>query len=264
VADQQRTIEILKAATTYFREGSRPEVAVMARFVDDHHGTWPVAAMCAAIGLSERTYYARRARPACARELSDAEHKVAIRRVWEANYRSYGARRVHKELHRQDHMVARCTVERLMGDMGIEGVKRGSKRYTTVPDDKASRPPDLVDRKFTATRPNELWVADITYMSTWAGWLYVAFVLDVYSRMIVGWQIASHLRTDLVLDALEMAIARRRPPAGGLTHHSDAGCQYAAIRYADRLHDAGIAASIGSVGDSYDCEHDGGRCPAGV
>ena len=139
-----------------------------------------------------------------------------------------------------------------MADMGIHGVIRGRKCFTTVPDDKASRPPDLVGRKFVATRPNELWVADITYVSTWAGWLYVAFVLDVYSPMIVGWQIASHLRTDLVLDALEMAIGRRDLTAGGLVHHSDAGCQYTAIGYADRLHDAAIAASIGSVGDSYD------------
>ncbi|MFN8038888.1 MAG: IS3 family transposase [Acidimicrobiales bacterium] len=252
VADQQRTIEILKAATTYFREGGRPPVEVMVRFVDEHRDTWPVSAICASIELNERTYYAAKVRPAAARSISDEAHKVKIRAVWVANYSCYGARRVHKALRREGYEIARCTVERLMAEMGIGGVVRGKKRYTTIADDTAARPPDLVDRQFVATRPNELWVADITYVSTWQGWLYVAFVLDVYSRVIVGWQIADHLRTDLVLDALEMAIARRDLTHGELVHHSDAGCQYTSIRYADRLGDAGIAASIGSVGDSYD------------
>jgi len=225
VADQQRTIEILKAATTYFREGSRPPLEVLIGFVNEHHGRWPVSAMCEAIGLNERTFYARQARPPSPRALADETHKRAIRRVWEANYRCYGARRVHRALHREGHVVARCRVERLMAEMGIAGVIRGGRKRTTVVDDAAARPPDLVDRRFVAGRPNELWVADITYASTWDGWLYAAFVLDVYSRMIVGWQIASHLRTDLVLDALEMAIWRRDLSAGVLVHHSDAGCQ---------------------------------------
>lgn len=251
VADQQRTIEILKAATTYFRQGSRPSLVVMIAFVDTHRDSWPVAAMCAAIELSERTYYAAKARPPCARSVTDTAHRAAIRRVWNANYRAYGARRVHLALRREDYRVARCTVERLMAAMGIRGAVRGRTRCTTVADDTATRPPDLVDRRFVADRPDELWLADITYASTWEGWLYIAFILDVYSRAIVGWQIATHLRTELVLDALEMAIWRR-DPTGGCIHHSDAGSQYTAIRYSDRLHDAGLAASIGSVGDSYD------------
>jgi transposase InsO family protein len=131
-------------------------------------------------------------------------------------------------------------------------VQRGQKRFTTTPDANATRPPDLVDRRFMADRPNQLWLADITYSSTWEGWLYVAFVLDVHSRAIVGWQIAGHLRTDLVIDALEMAIWRRDLTGGDLIHHSDAGCQYTSIRYSDRLAEEAIAASIGSVGDSYD------------
>jgi len=140
-----------------------------------------------------------------------------------------------------------------MVDMGIHGVQRGKKCYTTTPDLTAARPPDLVKRQFVAERPNQLWLADITYASTWQGWLYVAFILDVYSRMIVGWQLADHLRTDLVLDALEMAIWRRDLLTYGRPiHHSDAGCQYTSFRYTDRLDQAGIAASIGTVGDSYD------------
>ncbi len=139
-----------------------------------------------------------------------------------------------------------------MAGMGIRGVQRGKKRWTTVVDETAPRPADLVDRQFVATRPNELWLADITYASTWGGWLYVAFILDVHSRMIVGWQLADHLRTDLVLDALEMAIWRRDVTLGSLVHHSDRGCQYTSFRYSDRLAQAGIAASVGSKGDSYD------------
>ncbi len=224
----------------------------MVSFVRAHRDRWPVAAMCVAIGLAERTYYAANARAPSARALSDAAHEVAIRRVWEANYRVYGARRITKALRREGYVVARCTVERLMAAIGIAGVQRGKTRRTTTPDNTAARAPDLVDRRFVASRPNELWLADITYVSTWEGWVYVAFVLDVHSRMIVGWQIANHLRTDLVLDALEMAIWRRDLTFGDLVHHSDAGCQYTSFRYTDRLEDAGIAASIGSVGDSYD------------
>lgn len=154
-------------------------------------------------------------------------------------------------LRREGHEIARCTVERLMAEMGIAGVQRGRKPRTTVADTAAPRSPDLVDRQFTASRPDELWVTDITYVSTWEGWLYVAFVLDVYTRAIVGWQIASHLRTELVLDAIEMAIWRR-DTTDATTCHSDAGCQFTSYRYTQRLADAGIAASIGSVGDSYD------------
>lgn len=224
----------------------------MIGFVDEHRTRWPVVAMCAAIELPERTYYAAKVRPPSARSISDEVHKTHIDRVFKANYSCYGPRRVHKQLTREHYVVARCTVGRLMGDMGLRGVQRGKKRFTTIADRNAARPPDLVDRRFVAARPNELWLADITYCSTWEGWLYVSFILDVHSRTIAGWQLANHLRTDLVLDALEMAIWRRDLTGGGLVHHSDAGCQYTSIRYTDRLADADIAASIGSVGDSYD------------
>jgi putative transposase len=224
---------------------------VSVAFIDTHRDQWSVAVMCRTLELSERSYYAAKTRPASARAISDGQRRVEIRRVWEANYGVYGARRVWAALRREGHQIARCTVERLMADMGLTGVRRGSKARTTTPDVTAPRPPDLVDRRFTAERPNQLWVTDITYVSTWEGWLYVAFVLDVYSRVIVGWQIASHLRTELVLDAIEMAIFRR-DTTGELTCHSDAGCQFTSYRYSQRLADAGIAASIGSVGDSYD------------
>jgi transposase InsO family protein len=177
--------------------------------------------------------------------------KDEIARVFEANFSCYGARRVWLALIRDDIVVGRGRVERLMSDAGIRGVQRGKKRHTTVADADAARPPDLVKRQFVADRPNELWLADITYASTWEGWLYVSFILDAYSRMIVGWQIATHMRTELVLDALEMAIFHR-DVTGRLIHHSDAGSQFTAIRYSDRLAEADIAASIGTVADSYD------------
>lgn len=220
-------------------------------FIDENRHQWPVSVMCQVLEFSERTYHGAKKRPQSLRSITDEYHKVEIRRVWENNYRCYGARRIWKQLHRQDHCVARCTVARLMADMGIRGVQRGKKRFTTTPDTTAARPPDLVERRFVAQHPNELWLADITYASTWSGWLYVSFILDVYSRMIVGWQIADHLRTELVLDALEMSIWHR-DVSGGVIHHSDAGSQYTSIRYSDRLHAAGIAASIGSIGDSFD------------
>lgn len=220
-------------------------------FVDAHRDRWPVAVMCRAIGLSERTHHARKRRPASARAVRDEQLKADIERIFKANYSCYGARRMWIALRRADIEIGRCRVERLMADMGIRGVQRGKKRYTTVADPDATRPPDLVKRLFVAARPNQLWLADITYCSTWEGWLYVSFICDAYSRMIVGWQIASHMRTDLVLDALEMAIFRR-DVTGPLTHHSDAGSQFTAIRYSDRLTEANIAASIGTVGDSYD------------
>lgn len=178
-------------------------------FIDANRHRWPVAVMCRVLDLAERSYYAAKKRPACARSRTDERHRVEIQRVFHTNYRVYGARRVWKQLAREGHTVARCTVERLMADMGLAGVLRGHRHRTTIPDDTATRPPDLVERQFIADRPNQLWVADITYVSTWEGWLYVSFVLDVHSRVIVGWQIASHMRTDLVLDAIEMALWRR-------------------------------------------------------
>jgi putative transposase len=224
----------------------------MVSFVDAHRHAWPVAVMCRTIGLAERTYHGAKTRPRSKRSVSDESHTVEIRRVWESNYRCYGARRVYKQLRREGYVIARCTVTRLMADIGIRGVQRGKKRFTTISDPAAARPADLVERQFVADRPNELWLADITYASTWDGWLYVAFILDVHSRMIVGWQLADHLRTDLVLDALEMALWRRDLTVGTLVHHSDRGCQYTSFRYSDRLAQADIAASVGSRGDSYD------------
>ena len=221
-------------------------------FIDANRHRWAVSVMCRVLELSERSYYAAKKRPPSARALADETARVEIRRVWEANYRAYGAKRVWLALQREGHQIARCTVERLMSDMDITGVQRGRRPRTTVADTTAPRSPDLVERRFVAERPDELWVTDITYVSTWEGWLYVAFVLDVYSRAIVGWQIATHLRTDLVLDAIEMAIWRRDTPNATTTCHSDAGCQFTSYRYTQRLADAGIDASIGSVGDSYD------------
>jgi len=224
---------------------------VTVAFIDEYRDWFPVAVMCRLLEFSERTYYAAKARRACARVITDEVHKVMIKSEWTANYSCYGARRLHKHLNRKRYTVARCTVVRLMKILDIRGVQRGKKVFTTHPDKTAVRPPDLVKRDFTAQAPNQLWLADITYCSTWEGWLYVSFIMDVFSRMIVGWQIAPHMRTDLVLDALEMATWQRQV-ANGCVHHSDAGSQYTSLRYTDRLDVAGLAASIGTIGDSYD------------
>ena len=224
----------------------------MVSFVNEHRDLWPVAVMCRTIGLPERTFHAATTRQPSPRSISDARHAVEIRRVWTSNYSCYGPRRVYKQLRREGYVVARCTVTRVMAEIGLRGVQRGRKQFTTIPDDTAARPADLVERQFVAERPNQLWLADITYVSTWQGWLYAAFILDVHSRMIVGWQLANHLRTDLVLDALEMALWRRDLTAGDLIHHSDRGCQYTSLRYSDRLAEVAVSASVGSRGDSYD------------
>ena len=176
---------------------------------------------------------------------------VEIRRVWESNYRVYGAKRVWLTLRREGHAVTDCTAEWLMADMGISGVQRGRRPRTTITDATPVRSPDLVDRRLIAERPDKLWITDVTDVSTREGWLYVAFVLDVYSRVIAGWQITTHLRTEPVLDAIEMATCRC-DTTKGLRCHSDAGCVFTSYRRTERLAEAGIAASIGSVGDSYD------------
>lgn len=203
-------------------------------------------------------YYAkkREAEPT-ARELRDAVLKEKIMEVWKDRKKGrevYGARKVWLELNQQGIVVARCTVERLMRELGICGVRSGRKRpRTTVPGDPAARPSDLLERCFSAPAPNRRWVADITYVMTFSGWAYTAFVMDLYSRRIVGWQVADHLRSDLALDALEVAVwARRHENIEGLVHHSDRGVQYTAIRYAERLGEAGAVRSVGSKGDSYD------------
>jgi transposase InsO family protein len=167
--------------------------------------------------------------------------------------RVYGADKVWRQLHREEHAVARCTVERLMRRLGIQGARRGKSVRTTVPDTSAPCPLDHVNRQFKAERPNQLWVSDFTYVSTWQGWLYVAFVIDVFARRIVGWRVSSSMHTDFVLDALEQALYDRRPQqTDGLVHHSDRGSQYVSIRYTERLAEAGIEPSVGSRGDSYD------------
>jgi transposase InsO family protein len=181
----------------------------------------------------------------------DAELCTSIQRVWGENFRVYGARKVWRQLRRDGIPVARCTVERLMGRLGLRGVVRGRRCRTTIPAEIAERPLDRVQRQFSASRPNQLWVADLTYVATWAGFVYVAFVIDVFARRIVGWRVSRSLHTELVLDALEQALHARQA-SRGLIHHSDRGCQYLSIRYTDRLAEAGIDASVGSVGDSYD------------
>ena len=174
-----------------------------------------------------------------------------IARVWHAHHRAYGAKKVWKQLQREGVVVARCTVARLMRVLGLRGVARGQSVVTTVPDLQAARPSDLVQRNFTATRPNQLWVSDFTYVTTWRGFVYVAFVIDVFARRIVGWRASTSMRTDLALDALEQALYDRETDAP-LVHHSDRGVQYLSIRYTERLAEAGIEPSVGSRGDSYD------------
>ena len=229
----------------------------MGAFIEAHQGVYGVESICAQVPIAPSTYYAWRAQtrdPArrSTRAQRDAALRVEIQRVWDENFRVYGAEKVWRQLGREAIVAARCTVERLMRAMGLRGVTRGRAfTITTVRDDGTTRPADLVQRTFTAPRPNALWVADLTYVATWTGFVYVAFVIDVFARRIVGWRVATTLRTDLALDALEQAL-HARPDRDGLVHHSDHGVQYLALRYTDRLAAAGIAPSVGTVGDSYD------------
>ncbi len=228
----------------------------MVSFIDQHRGAYGVEPICAEVPIAPSTYYEYKAREADpervpARHRRDAVLVIDIRRVWEENFRVYGARKVWKQLNREQIRIAKCTTERLMQRLGLQGIRRGKAYKTTIPDDDAARPADLVQREFTATRPNQLWVADITYVATWRGVVYVAFVVDVFARRIVGWRVWNSLRTDLVLDALEQALYARTGTEG-LVHHSDHGSQYLSIRYTERLAEAGLEASVGSVGDSYD------------
>jgi putative transposase len=223
-------------------------------FIDDHRTNWGVEPICQTLQFAPATYYAAKTRPRCARKERDEELKAQIRRVWTEHLRVYGADKVWAQLKREGVPVARCTVERLMRVLSLQGAVRG-KTYvrTTIGDESASRPSDLVARQFRATMPNRLWVADLTYVKTHAGWVYVAFIIDVFSRFVVGWQASRSLHTELALDALEMAIwNRRREGLDGLVHHSDRGVQYLAIRYTERLAEAGVVPSVGSRGDSYD------------
>jgi putative transposase len=224
------------------------------KFITEHKGRWGVEPICRVLQIAPSSYYAAMRRPPSARQQRDERLGDAIRRVWDEHRRVYGADKVWAQLKRDGTPVARCTVERLMRRLGLRGVVRGKTSVrTTVADDAAGRPADLVARKFRAPAPNRLWVADLTYVKTHSGWVYVAFVVDACSRFVVGWQASRSLRTDLALDALEMALWRRRAvPLKGLIHHSDRGVQYLAIRYTDRLAEAGAVASVGSKGDSYD------------
>ncbi len=224
------------------------------RFIQAHQARWGVEPICRVLQIAPSSSDAAVRRPASARQQRDEVLKVAIRRVWHAHRQVYGADKVWAQLNREGMRVARCTVERLMRELGLRGVVRGRRGVrTTVPDVASGRPADLVARQFRAAGPNRLWVADLTYVKTHSGWVYVAFVVDVFSRFVVGWQASRSLRTDLALDALEMALwARGIRRATGLIHHSDRGVQYLAVRYSERLAQAGVAASVGSRGDSYD------------
>ncbi|MET9168093.1 IS3 family transposase [Streptomyces cellulosae] len=264
-AELRRANEILKAAAFFLRGRARPATHALVAFIDEHRdrfgGVEPICRVLSAhdCKIAPATYYAhhkRRVTPS-ARTVRDAELKEHISKAFETNYRVYGARKIWRELNRQGRAVARCTVERLMRELGITGAVRGRRVITTLPGGQAERAPDLVDRDFVAGAPNRCWVTDFTHVKTWAGVVYVAFVVNTFSRRIVGWSAAAVKETVFVLDALEMALWQRdrdqRPvQPGELVHHSDAGSQYTSLRLADHLDAAGIAASIGSVGDAYD------------
>jgi putative transposase len=222
-------------------------------FINEHRERFGVEPICDTLQVAPSTYYAALSRPASARQVRDRELKVEIARVHQENFDVYGTEKVWKQLRREDIEVGRDRVGRLMAELELEGAVRGKIWRTTIPSKVGSRPADLVDRNFSTTAPNRLWVADLTYVSTWPGVVYTAFVTDVFSRYIVGWKVATTLRADLALDALEMAIwSRGTTDLKGLVHHSDRGVQYLAIRYTERLADAGAVCSVGSRGDSYD------------
>ncbi|MBK8665315.1 MAG: IS3 family transposase [Burkholderiales bacterium] len=259
VRELRKTNEILKLVSAYFGPGgARPPPQEVNAFIDEHRAAHGVEPICSARQVAPSAYRRHAARvrePARlpARVQRDAELMPQVQRLFDANLRVYGADKVWRQLLREGVTVARCTVERLMRRLGLQGVRRGKGVRTTVPDAKAACPLDRVNRHFKARRPNQLWVADFTYVSTWQGFVYVAFVVDVFARRIVGWRVSSSMQTDFVLDALEQALyARRAERDGDLVHHSDRGSQYVSIRYSERLAEAGIEPSVGSTGDSYD------------
>jgi len=230
----------------------------MIAFIDAHRTTLGVEPICRLLRIAPSTYYAhvaQRCEPqkASARSRRDAALGVEIRRVFQANFEVYGARKIWRQLGREGIEVARCTVERLMRSLGIRGAVRGKTAKTTVSDKATPCPMDRVNRRFQAPRPNVLWVSDFTYVSTWQGFVYTAFVIDAFARRIVGWRVSSTASAGFVLDALEQALHERRPVRrDGLIHHSDRGVQYVSIKYTERLAEAGLEPSVGSVGDSYD------------
>ena len=230
----------------------------MKSFIDEHRDEYGVEPICRVLPIAPSTYRAHAARQADPRLRSDRVKvdeilSPEVERVWNENFQVYGVRKVWRQLRREQFDVARCTVQRLMRRLGLRGVIRGKTVRTTISDPKALCPLDRVQRQFTADRPNKLWVSDFTYVSTWQGFVYVAFVIDVFARRIVGWRASSSARTDFVLDALEQALYARRPVGPDrLVHHSDRGVQYVSIRYTERLAEAGLEPSVGGVGDSYD------------
>lgn len=227
----------------------------MIAYIDAHRDRFGVEPICRTLQFAPSTYWSTKRRSPSPRSIRDEELKVEIARVHEENFGVYGAPKIWAQLNREGVSVARCTVERLMRDLGLRGAVRGRPRRTTIPAETAERPRDLVERQFAAEAPNRLWVADLTYVRTWAGFVYVAFISDVFSRRIVGWQASPSLRTDLALHALEQAIwdrSRAGEDLHGLVHHSDRGVQYLAIRYTERLAEVGVVSSVGSRGDSYD------------
>ena len=228
----------------------------MLAFIDAHREHYGVEPICRELPIAPSTYYEHKARESDpsrlpARVQRDRELCGSIRRIWEENFRAYGRRKVWRQLHREGIRAARCTVERLMRREGLQGVVRGRKKRTTIPAPVDELPLDRVQRQFVASRPNELWIADFTYVATWSGFVYVAFVIDVFARCIVGWRVSRSMQTDLVLDALEQALHARQV-GDRLIHHSDRGCQYLSIRYTERLQEVGVEPSVGSTGDSYD------------
>jgi len=231
----------------------RPPTEVMTAYIDAHRDEFGVEPICDALQVAPSTYYAARSRPASVRSVRDAMLIPMLVAIWAANYRVYGAHKLWKAARRAGHDIGRDQVARLMRTAGIEGVSRRRRKVrTTKSDPTAARPADLVERDFTATHPNDLWVTDLTYVPTWSGFAYVCFIVDAYSQMIVGWRVAGHMRTDMVLDALEMARWSRGTLLEGLRCHSDAGSQFTSVRYGERLAELGAVPSIGSVGDSYD------------
>jgi len=221
-------------------------------FIDDNRAEFGVEPVCSVLQVASSSYYAAKSRQPSARQVRDGVLMPILLALWIANYRVYGVRKLHKAAVRAGHDIGRDQTGRLMTALGIHGRRRGPRVTTTRPDPAAARAPDLVDRNFTADRPNRLWVIDLTYVPTWQGMIYVAFITDAFSRRIVGWRVAAHMRTDMVLDAVEMARHARGVTLEGLITHSDAGSQFTSLRYGERLAEIGAVPSIGSVGDSYD------------
>ncbi|MEX5300224.1 IS3 family transposase [Kocuria sp. CPCC 205292] len=260
VRELRRANAILRSASGFLRGGARPPTQQVVAYIDAHKDEFWVEPICrvlrdAGVQIAPSTYYAAKTRSPSARSVSDAATTEVIQKVHADNYGVYGVTKVHAELRRNGHRVARCMVHRLMRAAGLRGIIRSKGPRTTVAGTGPDTRPDLVERSFTAAAPDRLWVADITYCRTFAGWVYAAFVIDVFSRLIVVWQLSTSLRTDLALDALEMGLWTRSHgghDTSGVVHHSDKGVQYVAVRYTQRLAEAGAVTAVGSTGDSYD------------